>query len=175
MFKNFKTEKYKKKSILKNALVKKLVEAAKKQMPLFPEVADEIFPKKAPIVMVNLEGHEKFYTVNDKPVLVELGYGQVFPHLSIAMKYQGLLRTIIVDWEAGKALLRNADLMARGAFGVDEDFKKGQIVQIVLLGESTPLAIGILEMDGEEIMKKPDGIAVTLLHTIKDPFWLAGL
>ena len=171
MFLRFTLEKTKNRSQLKTGLVTKLKSQALKTMPLFNQIEHEILPKKTPVVVFNLEDHCKLYVVDNLPVLVELGYGQIFPHLRIAMNYPGLLRTIFVDETAARAILRGADLMAVGAYGVDESFKKDQIVQIVLVNEMVPLAISILLMDGEEILKRPPGAAARTLHTLKDGLW----
>ena len=171
MFLKFTLDKTKNRTVLKTALLAKLKTAAAKTMPLFPQISDTIFPKKVPVTVFNLPDHAKLYFVENSPALVELGYGEVFPHLKIAMNYPGLLRTVFVDETAAKAVLRGADLMAKGAYGVDETFKKNQIVQIVLVGQTVPLAISILMMDGEEILKRPNGAAAQTLHTLKDGLW----
>ena len=171
MFLRFTLEKTKNRTQLKTGLVTKLKNQALKTMPLFNQIENEILPKKVPVTVFNLEGHCKLYFVENLPVLVELGYGQIFPHLKIAMSYPGLLRTIFVDELAAKAILRGADLMAVGAYGIDDSYKKDQIVQIVLVGEKIPLAISILLMDGEEILKRPPGSAAKTLHTLKDGLW----
>lgn len=171
MFFKFTLDKAKNRKNLSSTLTNRLKAAATKSMPLFRDVSNDILPKKIPVTIFNLQDHAKLYFVENKPVLVELGYGQVFPHLRVAIENQGLLRTIFVDEEATRTIMRGADLMAPGAFGVDESFHKDEIVQICLIGQNAPFAICILEMEGEEIMKHPEGVAGTTLHTVKDELW----
>ena len=171
MFLKFTIEKSKNKNVLKTNLLAKLKVSAAQYMPLFPEIENEIFPKKTPVNVYNLGDHAKLYCVEGVPVLVQLGYGEIFPHLKIAMNYPGLLRTVFIDEAAAKAVLRGADLMAKGAYGIDDSFKEGQIVQMVLVGEKVPLAISILLMNGAEILKRPAGACAQTLHTLKDGLW----
>ncbi|EAY18091.1 putative domain 2 family protein [Trichomonas vaginalis G3] len=168
MFFRFKLEKAKNKKTLGSAMISKLREAASATMPLFPEIENDYLPKKAPVTVFGLQDHAKLYFVGNYPAVVELGHGEVFPHLRIAMENMGLLRTIVVDEPTARAVMRGADLMAPGVNGMDEDFHEGDIVQIVLMGESIPFAICQMQREGADILKNPKGKACKTLHTMKD-------
>jgi predicted RNA-binding protein (TIGR00451 family) len=142
-------------------------------MPPFSEIEYAILPKKTPVVVHHLGDHDFLYSVNGQPVLVELANGIVFPFLRIAIHYPGLLKRVFCYDEAVVALLRGAALMARGTWGTDETYKVGDVVEICLVEEEVPFAIGVMEMDGEMIAQRMDGPAVTVVHMLRDGLWLA--
>ena len=171
MFKKWKPENVKNHSVLKNSIVAKVKENSVARIPKISYIIDDLFPKKTQVFIYNLQDHVKFYVVDGKPILIELGYGEIFPFLYVSMQYPGLLRPVIVFDGALEAILRGADLMARGTFGVDETYQKGEVVQVVLEGEESPFAIGIMDMDGNGILARSDGVGVRIMHTIKDGLW----
>lgn len=173
MFTKWTTEKVKRRANLKTALVARLKTAVVKIIPRFAEIEDEVIPKKAPVIIHHLGNHCSLYSVLGKPVLVELGDGLIFPYLKLPIEYPGLLRSAYCYDEAAKALFRGASLMARGTWGTDETFEKGEIVQIAIVGETIPFAVGVMEMSGAEIEERPDGAAVSLLHILGDGLWRA--
>lgn len=173
MFAKWTVDKVKTRSNLKTALVTKIKAQAAKSMPHFPEIEDEIFPKKTPVIIHKLENHIEIYSINGIPQLVQLGDGTIFPYLKIAIEFPGLLRSVYCYDGAMLALFRGADLMARGTFGTDETFQVGEVVQIVLAEEEHPFGIGIMQMSGEEIAQRPDGAAVHVLHLLKDGLYEA--
>lgn len=173
MFIKWTTKDIKRRANLKTSLVSKVKESAIKAMPRFAEIVDEIFPKKTPVIIHHLSDHVTMYSVNGRIMLVQLGDGTIFPHLWLPIEYPGLLRSIYCFDEAVSAILRGANLMARGAFGVNETFEKGEIVQICLDGEKTPFAVGIMVMSGEQVMNREDGPAVEVFHVLKDGLWEA--
>ena len=173
MFIKWSTKDIKRRANLKTSLVTKVKESAIKEMPRFVEIVDEIFPKKTPVIIHHLNDHMTMYSVNGQIMLIQLGDGTIFPHLRLPIEYPGLLRSVFCFDEAVSAILRGANLMARGTFGVDETFNKGEIVQICLAEEKTPFAVGIMAMSGQQVMNKEDGAAVTVFHVLKDGLWEA--
>lgn len=172
MFAKLPADKLKKRANLKNQLVGKLKENAIKCMPPIKSIIDDLFPKKVPVIVYSLENHVKLYAVNDKPVFVELGTGEIFPMLKTAIAYPGLLPTIYVDEGAVRAVLRNADLMAPGIKGISQELEAGRIVQINLLDQSSPFAIGITTVSSEEWKANPSGIAIKTLHILRDGLYM---
>lgn len=173
MFTKWNTSKVKNRANLKTSLVSKLKANAVKYIPRFGEIEDEIFPKKKPVIVHNLGDHCSMYSIDGHPLLVELGDGTIFPFLKIAIEYPCLVKSVYCYDEAMIALLRGAKLMARGTWGADATFRKGDVVQICLMGTKIPFAIGLMEMDGEEIALRHDGAAVNVLHMLKDGLWEA--
>lgn len=171
MFTKWTVDSVKRRSNLRVSLVTKLKKAAAVSMPRFPEIENEIFPHKTPVIVHHLGENNLLYSAAGAPILVELSTGLVFPFLKIAIEYPGLLRSVYCADEAAAALLRGANLMARGTWGTDETFQRGDLVQITLIGEKFPLAIGVMELSGAEIEARPDGPAVTVLHILGDGLW----
>ena len=171
MFNKWSVDKVKRRANLKTSLVSKLCTDAAKSMPRFAEIKNEIFPKKQPVIIHHLENRAMLYSAKGNPLLVELGDGTIFPFLKIAIEYPGLFKPVFCYDEAMMALLRGANLMARGTWLINETYEKGEIVEICLMGIRIPFAVGILLMSSEEIAKRPDGAAVKVLHVLKDGLW----
>ncbi|EAY07133.1 PUA domain containing protein [Trichomonas vaginalis G3] len=172
MFQKLPAEKLKKHTTLKSNLLTKLKNQAIKEMPLIEGIIDEIFPKKTPVIVYSIEQHLKLYAVDNKPVMVELGTGDVFPMLRTAIDYPGLLPVIYVDEGAVNALLRGADLMAPGIKLVPKEFEAGAIVQVNLLDCDHPFMIGQAQMSSAEA-KNAKGIAVKNLTILRDALYMA--
>lgn len=171
MFAKWTVSKVKNRANLKTSLVNRLKANAVKSIPRLTEIEDDIFPKKRPVIVHNLGDHCSMYSVDGHPLLVELGDGTVFPFLRIAIEYPGLLKSVFCYDEAAMALLRGAKLMARGTWGADETYKRGDIVQICMIGTRIPFAVGRMEMDGADIAQRRDGAAVCVLHILRDGLW----
>lgn len=173
MFSKWTIKDIKRRANLKTALVHKLKESTIKSMPRFAEIADDLLPKKTPVIIHHLGDHITMYSIHGIVILIQLGDGTIFPQLKLPIEYPGLLPSVFCYDVAVEAILRGADLMARGTFGVDENFQKGQVVQVCLMNETVPFAAGIMAMSGNEVLKGPSGAAVKILHTLKDGLWEA--
>ncbi|OHS97600.1 Translation machinery-associated protein 20 [Tritrichomonas foetus] len=173
MFNKWSINMVKRRANLKTSLANKLKESAIKSIPRLEEIIDEVFPKKKPVIIHHLGDHVTMYSVDGQPILVQLGDGTIFPFLKLPIEYPGLLRSVYCYDEAVCALIRGADLMARGTWGVDDTFQVGEIVQVCLMGEKTPFAVGMMTMPGEEILERNDGGAVKVFHILKDGLWEA--
>ena len=173
MFNKWTISKVKRRANLKTSLANKLKESAIQMIPRLSEVVDEIFPKKKPVVIHYLDNHASFYSIEGRPLLVQLGDGTIFPFLKLPIEYPGLLRSVFCYDEAVSAVLRGANLMARGTRGADSTFLPGEIVQVCLMGEKTPFAVGVLVMSGDDINRGLDGSAVAIMHVLKDGLWEA--
>lgn len=173
MFAKLPAEKLKKHTTLKSNLLTKLKQTAIKEMPMIEGIIDELFPKKTPVIVYSIEQHVKLYAVENKPVLVEIQNGEVFPMLRTAIEYPGLLPVIYVDEGAVKALLRGADLMAPGIKQIPKAFTAGQIVEVHLLDQDTPFMVGLAKVSSDEIKGGKTGIAVQNLTILRDALYMA--
>ena len=171
MFKKLPAEKLKKKASLKTNLLQKLKQRAAESMPLFPEIEDDLFPKKTPVIVYHLEDHKAIYAVNDKPVLAELSHGEVIPHLEVAIAHPGLLKCVYVDDGAVKALLRGADLKAPGIKQYGDEFEEGDIIEVRLLETDIPFAIGVAAASSAAVKESGKDTAITIAHILKDGLW----
>lgn len=171
MFAKITNEKLKNRKTLNNNLVKKLKADCKMCLNGFDAIENKIFPKKTTTILYQLENHLKIYCVDDKPVLAQLGTGQVIPNLIIAMENKGLMPAVYVDEGAVRALLKGADLMAPGIKEMGGEFEEGQVVEIRLLKQEIPFAIGVAKVSSDEIDPKTKGVAITIAHILKDELW----
>lgn len=171
MFKKLPAEKLKKRANLKTNLLQKLKQRAVQTMPRFQDIEDEVFPKKAPVIVYHLEEHRALYAVNDKPVMIELSHGELIPHLDIAIAHPGLLKCVYVDDGAVKALLRGADLKAPGIKQFGEDFEEGEPLEIRLLETDIPFAVGFAVASSDSIKESGRDTAITIVHILKDGLW----
>ena len=168
MFQKLNEEKLKKRTSLKNQLYQKLRESSIKSMPPIESIIEIIFPKKKPIIAYNLENHVKLYSCEGKACLVELGSGEVFPFIKLAIDYPGLLPCVYVDEGAVKPLLRGVDLMAPGIKSVPQEFEENTIIEIRLLQQSQPFAIGITSVSSKHLEQNKTGLAIRNLHYLRD-------
>ena len=173
MFQKLGADKLKKHTTLKSNLLTKLKQAAIKEMPMIEGIIDELFPKKTPVIVYNIEKHVKLYAVDNKPVMVELNNGEVFPMLRTAIDYPGLLPVVYVDEGAVRALLRGADLMAPGVKQIPQAFQAGQIVEVHLLEQDTPFMVGLAKVSSDEIKEGKTGLAVQNLTILRDALYMA--
>lgn len=165
----------KSKATIKVHLVQKLKSDACQSIPRFSEIENLIFPKKKPVMVYNVSEKGEIYVIDNMPILIRTNYGRIFPHLRVAIEYPRLLKSVFTASGALDALKRGAHLMIRGAWGIDQTYKKDEIVQIVLEGQKIPYAIGIMAISGPEVLQMGDGIAVYVIHILKDGLWEAKL
>lgn len=171
MFAKFGADKLKRRANLKNNLLAKLKQQAEASMPKIGQILDTLFPKKKPVIVYHLDDHAALYAVDDKPVLVELGGGQVFPLLKYAMEYPGLLPCVYVDDGAIKALKKGADLMAPGIKQCPQSFDSGEVIEIRLLETTIPFAIGVTTVSYDEMLENNKGVAIQVKHVLGDGLW----
>jgi PUA domain protein len=170
----FPPDRLKKKQTASISAVQKLKHSALHSMPAFESLESVLFPKKkSPVATYNLEDHVVLHAVGDLPVpiFVQLGSQQVIPHLRLAIDYPGLLRPLYIDDGAVRALLRGADLMAPGIKRIDELFGENSVVEIQLIDTTVPFAIGIALFWSDGINADTKGIAIQVIHILKDGLW----
>lgn len=64
-----------------------------------------------------------------------------------------------------------ADIMSPGIVETDENIKQNDVVIIVEETHKKPLAIGIAEITGEEMVNNDSGKAIQNIHYIGDDIW----
>jgi PUA domain protein len=164
-------DRLKRKQTAPNSTVQRIKRNATQAMPGFASIEDELFPRRKPVMSYTLEDHVILYAVDDIPLLVSLNTGEIFPHLRLAIEYPGLLQAVFVDDGAVRALLRQANLMAPGIKGKTAPFDSGAVVEIRLLGASTPFAIGVTQLSSDEITPDTKGVAIVVVHILRDGLW----
>jgi PUA domain protein len=171
MFAKFGPAKLTRQATVNTGVLHRLKQQALRFMPRFSEIEAELFPRRTLVTVYHLEDHVELYTVEKRPVLVELGTREVIPHLQIAIERPGLLRSVYVDDGAVRALIRGAELMAPGIKNIPEPFDSDAVIEVRVLGSTVPFAIGITELAAAEIRPATKGTAIRIVHILKDGLW----
>ena len=108
--------------------------------------------------------------VNDKPYIIIID-NKPYPTLKAALNEELNGKTVTVDMGAVKFMTKGADVMSPGITKTDPNIKPGDVVLIVDETHNKPLAIGISQITGEEMVKNTNGKAIKTLHHIGDPIW----
>lgn len=120
-----------------------------------------------------LELEENMLLVNSRPLFIMVDE-LIFPTLKSLLE-GNLLKKITVDMGAVKFIVSGADIMRPGITKIDEGIKKGDIVSIIDIMHSKPIAVGISLFSKEEMEKMATGKAVKNLHHIGDKFWSSSM
>ena len=106
-------------------------------------------------------------------------YGMIYegkPFLTVrgVIKYKPIKRFVTVDMGAVPFITNGADCMGPGIVEADDSIAAGDLVWIRDVKNKMPLAIGISERSGEELMEKKPGKAIKNLHNVGDKLWKSG-
>lgn len=156
----------KKRHTLSSKDLKELLEEAKKICPALVES----IAKKKEMELVELEGGERIYFQEGKPILIWHD-GKVMPSLAMPQPLLECIPKVTVDMGAVPFVVKGADIMAPGIRSVSEEAKLGEVVLVVDEKYSKGLAVGILIMSREEILHVRKGKAVKNIHHVGDEIW----
>ena len=131
---------------------------------------NKIFPIKPKVEIIILDNGDELFAINNKLSLWKKGKLYI-PVLSLLLKDNLGLKTIVVDMGAIKFIANGADIMRPGITEIDPRIKKGDIVRVADETHDRILAVGQAMFDAEEMEKKTSGKVVANLHTIKDKVW----
>lgn len=131
---------------------------------------DQIFPKKCNVEVIETEAGDTLYAINNILKLWKSKEGYI-PVLTLLLKGQVDLKTIVVDFGAVRYVANGADVMRPGITKIDPSIKKGDIVRIIEETKSRALAVGKALFDASEMEIKSSGKVIKNLHTIQDTVW----
>lgn len=131
---------------------------------------DQIFPKKCNVEVILTEAGDTLYAINNVLKLFKSKEGYI-PVLTILLKNQVNLKTIVVDFGAVRYVANGADVMRPGITKIDPSIRKGDIVEIREETKNRALAIGKALFDASGMEAKSSGKVVKNLHTIQDSVW----
>jgi len=114
---------------------------------------DQIFPKKCNVEVIQTEAGDTLYAINNVLKLFKSKEGYI-PVLTILLKNQVELKTIIVDFGAVRYVANGADVMRPGITKIDPAIKKGDIVRIIEETQNRALAVGKAMFDAPEMETK---------------------
>lgn len=86
-------------------------------------------------------------------------------------KFKPKQKFVVVDMGAIKFVTNGADVMAPGIVDADIDIEKNDQVWICDEVHRKPLAIGIANMTGEEMIAEKKGKAISTIHYVGDYLW----
>jgi PUA domain protein len=100
--------------------------------------------------------------------------GRPFLTVRGIIKYRPTKRYVTVDMGAVPFITNGADCMGPGIVEADDSIAAGDFVWIRDVKNKVPLAIGISERSGEELMQKKPGKAIKNIHNVGDKLWKTG-
>ncbi|MCL2032049.1 MAG: RNA-binding protein [Methanomassiliicoccaceae archaeon] len=100
--------------------------------------------------------------------------GRPFLTVRGVIKYRPVRRYVTVDMGAVPFITNGADCMGPGIVEADPTIKTGDLVWIKDVKNGMPLAIGVSERSGEELIQKKPGKAIKSIHNVGDKLWKTG-
>ncbi len=100
--------------------------------------------------------------------------GRPFLTVRGVIRYKPTKRYVTVDRGAVPFITNGADCMGPGIVEADASISAGDLVWIRDEKNKVPLAIGISERSGAELMRKGPGKAVKNIHNVGDKLWKTG-
>ncbi|MFW9818212.1 MAG: DUF1947 domain-containing protein [Candidatus Thorarchaeota archaeon] len=131
---------------------------------------DQIFPAKSNVEVIETEAGDTLFAINNILKLWKSKDGYI-PVLTLLIKNQVDLKTIVVDFGAVRYVTNGADIMRPGITKIDPSIIKGDIVRIIEETKNRALAVGKALFDAQEIEIKDSGKVIKNIHTIQDSVW----
>ena len=100
--------------------------------------------------------------------------GKPFLTVRGVIKYKPIKRHATVDMGAVPFITNGADCMGPGIVEADASISAGDFVWIRDEKNKVPLAVGISERSGSELMQKVPGKAIRNIHNVGDKLWKTG-
>ncbi len=94
--------------------------------------------------------------------------GKYYPTVILLLNSEYEKNYVTVDMGAVKHVLNGANVFAAGIVDADSEIKEGDAVYVRDEKYKKPLAVGIAEMSGEEMISSNKGIAVKSIHYYGD-------
>ena len=123
---------------------------------IWPEGRYEMLEAEIPVVL--LDGFPAFF----------LHGGKYYPTVLLLLNHPVEDRYVTVDMGAVKHVLNGANVFSAGIVDADRKIEVGDAVYVRDEKYGKPLAVGIAEMSGDEMVSKKSGVAVKTLHHYGD-------
>lgn len=144
---------------------------------------EKIWPKKESVTSAKFKReHIQIILLKNLPIFFQHYDGPYIPTLHLLHQYPVLLPTVQVDRGAIKFLLSGANVMAPGLTSAggrlpdpsrgEKPLAKDTPVAIKAQGKEYEVAIGILQVDTEEIRTQSKGNAIDNIHYLGDDLWV---
>jgi PUA domain protein len=131
--------------------------------------ANDFFNEKSSVETGEFEG-QKIIFVDGEPCFIFFGNRIIFT-LHGLNKYKPKQRFVVVDMGAIKFVTNGADVMVPGIVDADININENDQVWICDEVHKKPLAIGIANMTGEQMLAENTGKAIKTVHYVGDHLW----
>lgn len=136
------------------------------------ELGVKMFTEDDPVDMAESSDFDLIFVGND--ILGLIYEGKPFLTVRGVIKYKPERRSVTVDMGAVPFITNGADCMGPGIVEADESIAVGDLVWIRDVKNRVPLAIGVSERTGEELIQKKPGKAIKNIHNVGDKLWKSG-
>jgi len=116
------------------------------------------------------EENFKLILVNKQPWFFYYGE-KLVPTLKLLQTKPELLKHIVVDMGAVKFLVSGADVMRPGIKDIPETMNKEEFVLIVDQVNHKPLAVGVAQLSGADMLAATSGKVIKNIHYVGDEIW----
>ncbi len=125
-------------------------------MDIWPEGKYEMLEDEMDVILV--DGVPAFFEYEDR----------IYPTVLLLLNHPIEERYVTVDMGAVKHVLNGANVFAAGIVDADPKISPGDAVYVRDEKYAKPLAVGIAQMNGEEMVSSRSGVAVKTLHYYGD-------
>ncbi|MFH0700833.1 MAG: DUF1947 domain-containing protein [Candidatus Woesearchaeota archaeon] len=125
--------------------------------------------KKDLVELVDDENY-KLILVNKQPWFFYYGE-RLVPTLKLLQTHLELLKKVIIDMGAVKFMISGADVMRPGIKEIAVGIEKDDFVVIVDVNNHKPLAVGVAQLNFEEMQAATSGKVIKNIHYVGDELW----
>ncbi|KAI9091121.1 PUA-like domain-containing protein [Phlyctochytrium arcticum] len=163
------------KSKVKSSVQRGIRASILEQYPALNTYAEELLPKKEPLILVKCHDRINLVMQQDKVLFFNHHDGPYYPLLHVLQKYPDIMPSVQVDRGAIKFVLGGANIMCPGLTSkgarMETDLPAETPVAIMAEGKDHALAVGILKMSTADIKKINKNIGVEVAHYLNDGLW----
>lgn len=161
---------------LKSSVQKSIRNKIVEDFPGIGGYIDEIMPKKESIKIAKCQDHiEIVVAASGEHLFFRQRDGPYFPSLKLVHKFPFILPQMQVDKGAITFVLAGANIMCPGLTSkgarLTQNVRSGSVVTIIAEGKEHALAVGILKMSPDEILKINKGVGIENIHYLNDGLW----
>jgi arCOG04150 universal archaeal PUA-domain protein len=132
----------------------------------------KVFTEDDPVDLAESTDFNLLFVGND--ILGIVLDGNPFLTVRGVIRYKPQKRFVTVDMGAVPFITNGADCMGPGIVEADDSIVAGDMVWIRDVNNKMPLAIGISERSGSELLEKKSGKAIKTIHNVGDKLWKSG-
>nr|CAB3263706.1 malignant T-cell-amplified sequence 1-like [Phallusia mammillata] len=176
MFKKFdESENISSTNQLKSSVQRQIRNKIIEQMPEIEPFLADIWPKKENAKIIKCHDHIEILSISEECQFFKQRDGPWFPTIKLLHKYPCILPKQQVDRGAIKFVLSGANIMCPGLTSkgakLDEDCKLNQVIALYAEDKTHALAIGLMKMTPQDIIKVNKGIGIETVHYLNDGLW----